>query len=229
VRKSAAVDLTLLSLVTISRLTPASPIHPTVTHPPTPSPPKQDTVATISRIQRDRGVTDTSLLNFVVSDGTTMVATRFVSPEGGTAATLYYAEGEGGGWVDGWMGGGCTPPVGFGKKNHPHSPALKPNPNAPSAKKGSTFARQLELPFARTSSVAHTPTAAAGTSPTATTAAIAAVAGVGSLPNGSPRSPVSGGDDEGGPAAAAGACHAISGASVCVCPLICNTLKAHNN
>ncbi|KAI8475320.1 MAG: nucleophile aminohydrolase [Monoraphidium minutum] len=58
--------------------------------------PPDDTIATICRVQRERGVSDTSLLNFVVSDGTTMVATRFVSPEGGAAATLYYAEGCGG-------------------------------------------------------------------------------------------------------------------------------------
>jgi hypothetical protein len=50
-------------------------------------------VATITRVQREQGVTDTSLLNYVVSDGTTLLATRFVSPEGGAAATLYYAEG----------------------------------------------------------------------------------------------------------------------------------------
>ncbi|KIY95625.1 hypothetical protein MNEG_12338 [Monoraphidium neglectum] len=53
----------------------------------------QDTVATICRVQRERGVADTSLLNFVVSDGITMIATRFVSPESGNAASLYYAEG----------------------------------------------------------------------------------------------------------------------------------------
>jgi hypothetical protein len=51
-------------------------------------------VATICRVQRERGVADTSLLNFVVSDGITMIATRFVSPESGNAASLYYAEGE---------------------------------------------------------------------------------------------------------------------------------------
>ncbi|GBF92924.1 hypothetical protein Rsub_05760 [Raphidocelis subcapitata] len=54
----------------------------------------QDTVAAICRAQRECGVAETSLLNFVVSDGTTMVATRFVSPESGGAATLYYAEGS---------------------------------------------------------------------------------------------------------------------------------------
>ena len=35
-----------------------------------------------------------SLLNFVVSDGSTLVATRFVSPDTETPASLYYAEGE---------------------------------------------------------------------------------------------------------------------------------------
>lgn len=54
----------------------------------------QDTVAAIVRAQRECGVADTSLLNFVVSDGTTLVATRFVWPESEGAATLYYAEGE---------------------------------------------------------------------------------------------------------------------------------------
>lgn len=39
------------------------------------------------------GITDVSLLNFVVSDGATMIATRFVRPESEAAATLYYAEG----------------------------------------------------------------------------------------------------------------------------------------
>lgn len=45
-------------------------------------------------IQQSHGVTATSLLNFVVSDGATLVATRFVYPEGENAASLYYAEGE---------------------------------------------------------------------------------------------------------------------------------------
>lgn len=39
------------------------------------------------------GISDVSLLNFVVSDGATMIATRFVRPETEAAATLYYAEG----------------------------------------------------------------------------------------------------------------------------------------
>ena len=40
------------------------------------------------------GITATSLLNFAVSDGATMLVTRFVWPEAEQAATLYYAEGE---------------------------------------------------------------------------------------------------------------------------------------
>lgn len=54
----------------------------------------QDTVSTICHVQEVFGVTETSLLNFVVSDGSTLVATRFVNPPGSQAATLYYAEGE---------------------------------------------------------------------------------------------------------------------------------------
>ncbi|GIL70254.1 hypothetical protein Vretifemale_1091 [Volvox reticuliferus] len=53
----------------------------------------QDTIATISSVQRRHGVTATSLLNYVVSDGSTLIATRFVSPESDGPASLYYAEG----------------------------------------------------------------------------------------------------------------------------------------
>ncbi len=56
--------------------------------------PVQDTIHTIGSLQAAAGVTDTSLLNFVVSDGTCLVCTRFVSPETHDAASLYYAEGE---------------------------------------------------------------------------------------------------------------------------------------
>ncbi len=55
--------------------------------------PTQATLCTITRIQKEHSVTDTSLLNFVVSDGISMIATRFVYPEGEPAASLYYAEG----------------------------------------------------------------------------------------------------------------------------------------
>jgi glutamine amidotransferase len=52
----------------------------------------QAAIATISRVQAEAGVTETSLLNFVVSDGETLVATRYVSHETEAAASLYYAE-----------------------------------------------------------------------------------------------------------------------------------------
>jgi hypothetical protein len=48
----------------------------------------------ISAAQQAAGITtDTSLLNFVVTDGRTLIATRFVSPLGEEPASLYYAEG----------------------------------------------------------------------------------------------------------------------------------------
>lgn len=53
----------------------------------------QATIATISRIQKEAGVTDLSLLNFVVSDGVTMLATRFVNHDNEAPASLYFAEG----------------------------------------------------------------------------------------------------------------------------------------
>jgi len=53
----------------------------------------QAAISTITKVQDQLGVQDVSLLNFVVSDGATMIATRFVRPETEAAATLYYAEG----------------------------------------------------------------------------------------------------------------------------------------
>lgn len=53
----------------------------------------QAAISTITRVQDQMGISDVSLLNFVVSDGATMIATRFVRPESEAAATLYYAEG----------------------------------------------------------------------------------------------------------------------------------------
>lgn len=39
-------------------------------------------------------MTETSLLNFVVSDGATLITTRYVSNTDAQPATLYYAEGS---------------------------------------------------------------------------------------------------------------------------------------
>lgn len=54
----------------------------------------QATIATISRIQAACGVTETSLLNYVISDGVTTLASRYVSSESASPASLYYAEGS---------------------------------------------------------------------------------------------------------------------------------------
>jgi hypothetical protein len=53
----------------------------------------QAAISTICEVQDAMGVRDISLLNFVVSDGSTLIATRFVRPDSESAATLYYAEG----------------------------------------------------------------------------------------------------------------------------------------
>ena len=53
----------------------------------------QATVADITRFQQEAGETEVSLLNFVVSDGPTLVATRYASRDDCAAATMYYAEG----------------------------------------------------------------------------------------------------------------------------------------
>ncbi|KAG1661125.1 hypothetical protein FOA52_011855 [Chlamydomonas sp. UWO 241] len=53
----------------------------------------QDTISCISSVQRKLGITSPSLLNFTVSDGTCLVATRYVYPGDARAASLYYAEG----------------------------------------------------------------------------------------------------------------------------------------
>ena len=52
-------------------------------------------VGFITKTQAAHGVTgSTSLLNFVVTDGSTLIATRFVSPDSDKPASLYYAEGS---------------------------------------------------------------------------------------------------------------------------------------
>ena len=53
----------------------------------------QDTIATINRIQKEHGICGTSLLNFVVTDGVNMIATRYASDPDVEPASLYYAEG----------------------------------------------------------------------------------------------------------------------------------------
>ena len=55
---------------------------------------EQATLASITAAQEEAAVTEVSLLNFVVSDGATLVATRYVSRDDEEAASLYYAEGS---------------------------------------------------------------------------------------------------------------------------------------
>jgi len=50
-------------------------------------------VASVTNFQKEAGETEVSLLNFVVSDGATLVATRYVSRDDCAAATMYFAEG----------------------------------------------------------------------------------------------------------------------------------------
>jgi predicted glutamine amidotransferase len=54
------------------------------------------TLASIAAAQREAGVRDTSLLNFCVADGDTLVATRYITSSDAEedAASLYYAEGS---------------------------------------------------------------------------------------------------------------------------------------
>lgn len=48
----------------------------------------------IAEVQHSAGIEETSLLNLVVSDGHTLIATRCVFPEAAPAASLYYSEGS---------------------------------------------------------------------------------------------------------------------------------------
>jgi hypothetical protein len=54
----------------------------------------QDTITCMADVQEKFGVTETSILNYVVSDGNHLIATRYVFPESANAASLYYAEGS---------------------------------------------------------------------------------------------------------------------------------------
>jgi predicted glutamine amidotransferase len=54
----------------------------------------QSVFETIAKVQAEAGIEqDVSLLNFVVTDGRTLIATRFVSSTLANPASLYYAEG----------------------------------------------------------------------------------------------------------------------------------------
>lgn len=51
----------------------------------------QATFASITAAQEEAGITEVSLLNFAMSDGSTLIATRYVSHEDEEPASLYYA------------------------------------------------------------------------------------------------------------------------------------------
>lgn len=67
----------------------------------------QGAIATIAKVQREEGIAGTSLLNYCVSDGRTLVATRYVSNDKDSPASLYYA-----GEMVGAQGGRTVKPFG---------------------------------------------------------------------------------------------------------------------
>jgi len=53
-----------------------------------------DTIAAFNKIARDANITEPSLLNFCVTDGETVVATRYISSKQEEAASLYFSSGS---------------------------------------------------------------------------------------------------------------------------------------
>jgi hypothetical protein len=52
-----------------------------------------DTIAHLNEMARDAGITEPSLLNFIVTDGSTIVASRYISSRVDEAASLYFSSG----------------------------------------------------------------------------------------------------------------------------------------
>lgn len=52
-----------------------------------------ETISTLNSLTRNAGITEPSLLNFCVTDGETVVATRYISSKVEEAASLYYSSG----------------------------------------------------------------------------------------------------------------------------------------
>lgn len=77
------LDMTEVNVLVLASFIRASP--PLVLH--------QATLNVIMAEKRKAGVTDSSRLNFVMSDGVTVVACRYVWPKGEVAASMYYNEG----------------------------------------------------------------------------------------------------------------------------------------
>ncbi|KAG8907299.1 hypothetical protein FRB99_004748 [Tulasnella sp. 403] len=51
------------------------------------------TIATLNTWAKDEGITEPSLLNFCITDGSTVVATRYISSKVDEAASLYFSSG----------------------------------------------------------------------------------------------------------------------------------------
>jgi len=51
------------------------------------------TISTLNSLARSAGITEPSLLNFCITDGETVIATRYVSSKHDEAASLYYSSG----------------------------------------------------------------------------------------------------------------------------------------
>lgn len=93
----------------------------------------QATFATITAAQETAGITEVSLLNFCVSDGSTLIATRYVSHEDEEPASLYYAEGSAFQRCPGAGQEPPTTPVATGPSKGPGMPS-SPTANAASAR-----------------------------------------------------------------------------------------------
>lgn len=52
-----------------------------------------DTIKTLNSLIQDAGITEPSLMNFCVTDGETVVATRYISSKTDEAASLYFSSG----------------------------------------------------------------------------------------------------------------------------------------
>ncbi|KAL6064459.1 glutamine amidotransferase subunit [Balamuthia mandrillaris] len=52
-----------------------------------------ETIHTLIRWKREKGVEERSFLNFAISDGKNVIVTRFIDPESSQPASLYYASG----------------------------------------------------------------------------------------------------------------------------------------
>lgn len=96
----------------------------------------------MAEVQQAAGIAETSLLNFVVSDGRTLIASRCVFPEQDAAASLYYSEGA------------AFERSGMGRDGGLHSELVEPSDAAKRMDSGPTISKAPKNPAsARDSSV----------------------------------------------------------------------------